>query len=231
MEKNLKMAFVSSLIHHTSGITWVADEHLNLVFANNNFCQYFSVGRHPAGPVFASKVPEEIWDEYYHHHMHVLETGECITREVALQTADESKAVFHLDMFPVRRAGKWLECMQQSWEAGLKLPRERAAAYWSGYLSSEMGIGIYHPSPYTTMKDFVWTFGIDSKTITLFFKGVVSPLGNKYFVSSPEGQKNGVVFEMKQLSNSRWVVLQPAPEWAGRIENMLAGAIEKVNGD
>lgn len=92
-----------------------------------------------------------------------------------------------------------------------------------------MGTGIHHPSLYTVMKDFVWTFGIDSKTITLFFKGVVSPPGNKYFVSTPEGHKNGVVFEMKQLSNGRWVVLQPAPEWAGRIENMLAAAIEKIN--
>ncbi|HEY0059899.1 MAG TPA: hypothetical protein VGB56_12260 [Flavisolibacter sp.] len=80
------------------------------------------------------------------------------------------------------------------------------------------------------MKDFVWSFGIDSQTITLFFRGVVSPLGNKYFVSTHEGHKNGVMFEMKQLSNGRWIVLHPAPDWAGRIENMLAGAISKMNG-
>lgn len=80
------------------------------------------------------------------------------------------------------------------------------------------------------MKDFVWTFGIDSQTITLSFRGVVSPFGNKYFVSNQEEHKNGIMFEMKQLSNGRWVVLNPAPEWANRIENMLAGAIGKMNG-
>lgn len=80
------------------------------------------------------------------------------------------------------------------------------------------------------MKDFVWTFGIGTQTITLSFRGVVSPFGNKYFVSTPEGQKEEIMFEMKQLSNGRWVVLHPAPEWAGRIEDMLAGAIDKVNG-
>jgi hypothetical protein len=79
------------------------------------------------------------------------------------------------------------------------------------------------------MKDFVWTFGIDSKAVTLFFRGVVSSLGNKYFVSTAEGHQNGIMFEMKQLSNGRWVVLQPAPDWANRIESMLAGAIEKIN--
>jgi hypothetical protein len=79
------------------------------------------------------------------------------------------------------------------------------------------------------MKDFVWTFSIGSQTVTLFFRGVVSPVGNKYFVSTHEGQQNGIMFEMKRLSNGRWVVLTPAPEWATRIENMLAGAIDKMN--
>lgn len=91
--------------------------------------------------------------------------------------------------------------------------------------------GIYHLPPLLyDMKDFVWTFGIGSQTVTLFFRGVVSSLGNKYFVSTHEGQQNGIMFEMKQLPNGRWVVLNPAPEWAGRIENMLAAAIDKMNG-
>jgi hypothetical protein len=81
------------------------------------------------------------------------------------------------------------------------------------------------------MKDFVWTFSIDSKTYTLSFRGVVSPFGNKYFVSTCDGKKNENMFEMRQLSNGRWIVLHPAPEWANRMESMLAGAISKINGN
>lgn len=80
------------------------------------------------------------------------------------------------------------------------------------------------------MKDFIWTFGIGTQTITLSFRGVVSPFGNKYFVSTTEEAREGIMFEMKQQSNGKWVVLHPAPDWASRIEDMLAGAISKING-
>lgn len=120
MDKNLKSALANSLIHHTSGIAWVADEHLNLVFANKNFCDYFSVGRHPAGSDFTSKVPDEIWNDYHHHHRHVLETGECISREVALQTADGKESVFHLDMFPVGSEGKMVGVYATKMGSGLE---------------------------------------------------------------------------------------------------------------
>lgn len=58
------------------------------------------------------------------------------------------------------------------------------------------------------------------------FNKVLSPQGNKYFISVRKGTQTQVDFEMVQGEDGNWKVLPPAPSWIFEIEIMLSTILD-----
>lgn len=101
LEIVLKEALADFFIGNTSGNIWVADENLNLVYANKSFYDYFSLGQQNMRHNIVSKVPDEIMKAFYHDHFKILTGGQHVSRQVVLQTADGNEAIFQVWMFRV----------------------------------------------------------------------------------------------------------------------------------
>jgi len=97
--EKLKEDFVDSFFDSGSGLVWIANENLDLVYTNENFNQYFSLHQHSCIN-FSHKVSEEIINLFHCYHQEVLKTGKRISTETSTTTADGQEIVFYVEIFP-----------------------------------------------------------------------------------------------------------------------------------
>jgi signal transduction histidine kinase len=100
-EKILKDAFYSLVTHKTSIVLWVADQQLNLIYTNKNFLQHFEAYMQPARSNVLPKVPEALINAFDKYDIDMLEPGECMEKDVVLETTGGTNIIFHAFICPV----------------------------------------------------------------------------------------------------------------------------------
>lgn len=100
-EKILKDAFYDLTTHKRSIVLWVADQQLNLLYTNKNFLHHFEAYMQPARSNVLHKVPEALINAFDKHDLDMLEPGDCLEKEVVLETTSGPNIIFHVFICPV----------------------------------------------------------------------------------------------------------------------------------
>ena len=76
------------------------------------------------------------------------------------------------------------------------------------------------------MRDFNEIIQVGSIAWNFKFSKVVTPVGEKYFVTVLEGPNSISSFEMKNSGYGNWVIVQPAPQWITNLQTELDRTIK-----
>jgi PAS domain S-box-containing protein len=88
-------------IDHYSNIIWVADQAMNVLYANRGFYDYFTTRDITGQSAAANQMPAQITNVIRETHFKVIETGKEIIQEMTIQNAAGNNSHFKVHMFPV----------------------------------------------------------------------------------------------------------------------------------
>lgn len=77
------------------------------------------------------------------------------------------------------------------------------------------------------MPDFNKWITINNKALNFEFSKVVSPLGDKYFVSVFDQQYQLSSFEVKDKDKGYWEIVLPAPQWIIDLQDIIIRSIHE----
>lgn len=97
-----RKAVLRSFIKQTPNLAWVVDEDAGLLFASQNFYEFFGIEESKAvKKSILELVPKPVGDALLQKHMQVLESGQSQDLVQPIKWADGSDFIFHIDIFPI----------------------------------------------------------------------------------------------------------------------------------
>ncbi len=99
-------SIVKAFLKMTPNLAWVVDDEERLVFASDAFFRMYGLSKERSpGMKMSALLPEVVYKTMYKIHIHVLESGKAIEKELIEKLADGTNISFHLNVFPIQGSG------------------------------------------------------------------------------------------------------------------------------